>query len=134
VETIDREFKFSLHFVHKFEFNRICPIVTKRYQTPSITIIHFDHLGDISLLEGAGRHALLRRLFRQQVKKRVEDCLLDSLVVLLCWQVHSEYKIEIVVRDVAGVRSKNGARARAVQSDLSDLDSILFQLGLHQGD
>ena len=52
--------------------------------------------------------------------------------MFLCWKLQSEDKIEIIVADVAGVAGQDCAGSGPVQTNLLDVDVVLFQLGPHQ--
>ena len=76
----------------------------------------------------AARHSLFRGSLWQEVQQAVQHGLLHPLVVLLCGQVETEDKVEIVVADVAAVAGQNAARPRPVQPDLTYTDSVLRPL------
>ena len=59
VEGVDRELELPLHPVHELQLDAVRLVVPQRDQTPSVTIVHFHHLGHVRLFQSARRHPLL---------------------------------------------------------------------------
>ena len=59
VEGVDRELELPLHPVHELQLDAVRLVVPQRDQTPSVTIVHFHHLGHVGLFQSARRHPLL---------------------------------------------------------------------------
>ena len=59
VEGVDRELELPLHPVHELQLDAVRLVVPQRDQTPSVTIVHFHHLGHVGLFQSARGHPLL---------------------------------------------------------------------------
>ena len=64
VEAVHGELELPLHPVDELELDGVGLVVAERYEAPAITVVHFDHFGDIGLLQCARGHSLLGCLLR----------------------------------------------------------------------